>query len=384
MRCHSPGAVSSAALLVLLVLLGSACGPREDAASKSVGDAGAAKGDLAPRAETDLTGITVLAERWVSSWDTTSNLDSPAVWLGAEGAWVVATAKGTHDLWVYDASTGALLKRVGRMGSGLGEFQYPNGIAIAGDLLLVVERDNHRVQALSLPAFHPLGTFGEEELTRPYGIAFFTQEDGTLQVYVTDDYGNEEDLPSGQDPTGDFTRRVKRFALGVEDGTLEVRFLGAFGEATGPGALLVVESIQVDEAQDLLLVADEHRFELEAYRLDGTYQGRTLAAGSYRFGDPEGIMLYRCGGEGYWILTDQGETRTVFHLLDRNTFEPLGSFSGKVTANTDGIWLEQRAMPGLGSGALFALHDDGGLAAFAWDEVAAALGLETGCQPRAY
>jgi 3-phytase len=90
-------------------------------------------------------------------------------------------------------------------------------------------------------------------------------------------------------------------------------------------------------------------------------------------------MLYRCGDQGYWILTDQGETRTVFHLLDRRTFEFLGSFAGEVTANTDGIWLTQETVAGLGRGALFALHDDGGVAAFAWDDIASAFGLRTGC-----
>jgi 3-phytase len=90
-------------------------------------------------------------------------------------------------------------------------------------------------------------------------------------------------------------------------------------------------------------------------------------------------MLYRCGTEGYWILTDQGGTRSIFHVLDRRTFERLGSFAGEVTANTDGIWLTQGTVPGLGQGALVALHDDGGLGAFAWEDVAGALGLETGC-----
>ncbi len=365
----------------LLVLLGSACGPREEAPSRETEGVPAADARDGVPVQPDLAGITIVPERWVSAWDTTSNLDSPAVWMGADGPWVVSTAKGTHDLWVHDASTGELLRRVGRPGPGPGEFQYPNGIAIIGDLLLVVERDNHRVQALSLPRFESLGTFGDGELIRPYGIAFYRDEAGALQVYVTDDYGNEEDPPEGEDPTGDFTRRVKRFALLQGDGGLRARFLGSFGEAAGPGALLVVESIQVDQDQDVVLVADEYRFELKLYGLDGGYRGRTVAGDLYRFGDPEGIMLFRCGQEGYWILTDQGEARSIFHVLDRRSFRYLGSFAGKITANTDGIWLEQGAIAGLGEGALFALHDDGGVAAFAWADVTAALGLGDTCAP---
>ncbi len=198
---------------------------------------------------------------------------------------------------IHAAATGTMLRRVGGPGAGLGAFQYPNGIAVADDLLLVVERDNHRVQAMALPGFRPLGSFREDVLLRPYGIAFFRDGAGVLQVYVTDDYGNEVDPPEGEDPSGDLTRRVRHFALDTRDGGFTARLAGTFGEASGPGALHVVESIQVDEAQGILLVADEHRFEMEVYDLQGAYLDRTLGTGPYRFGDPEGIMLYRCGAE---------------------------------------------------------------------------------------
>jgi 3-phytase len=326
------------------------------------------------------SGATVIPEVWVSAWDTTANLDSPAVWVGDEEVWLVTTAKGTNDLWVHDAATGKLLQRVGHKGSGPGEFNYPNGIAIAGDLVMVTERDNHRVQVLSLPDFEPLGDFGAEVLERPYGITVYQVAD-TLQVYVTDDYGNDLDLPEGVAPEGDFTHRINHFRVTRGPEGLETEFVRAFGEAAGPGAILVAESIQVDEEQGLLLVADEFNFELEVYGLDGRYLGRTVGSDLYEHGDPEGIMLYRCGAGGYWILTDQGLARTVFHVLDRITMEHLGSFSGEVTANTDGIWLTQASVSGVGQGALFALHDDGGLAAFAWDDIGQALGLRTGCIP---
>jgi 3-phytase len=339
---------------------------------------GGSEDDVVP---SDLTGVTIVPERWISAWDTTSNLDSPAFWSDGERAWVVSMAKNTHDLWVHNASDGTLLRRVGNQGSAEGEFDYPNGIAIIGDLLLVVERDGHRVQMLTLPDFRPLGWFGADELIRPYGIALFPEGDGSYSVFVTDDYGNEIDHPEGEDPSGDFSRRVKQFSLLFgADGFPEVSLIRAFGESAGEGALMVVESIQVDEEQGFLLVADEHNLELELYGVDGTYRNQTVGRDLYRHGDPEGIMLYRCGSEGYWILTDQGDARTVFHVLDRRGFQSLGSFTGEVTANTDGIWLSQREVRNLGGGALFAVHDDGGVAAFAWKDIARALGLRTGCR----
>jgi 3-phytase len=345
----------------LLFLLGSACGPLGESASGR-------------------RRVTVVPERWISAWNIVSNQDSPALWRGTEEIRVVTTAKGTHDLWVYDATDGTLLKRVGGQGDGPGQFNYPNGIAILGDLLLVVERDSHRVQMLSLPDFRSMGSFGAEELIRPYGIALFSREGGTLVVYVTDDYGNELYIPGLARPTRDFTRRVKQFQLRVgSDGVPEASFVRAFGQGEGPGALRVVESIQVDEAHGVLLIADELNFELELYNLEGEYLDRTVGAGLYRYGEPEGIALYRCGSDGYWILTDQGEARSVFHVLDRQTFQHLGSFAGRITANTDGIWLDQGEVPGLGKGILLASHRDGGVAAFAWEDVGTALGLRTGC-----
>jgi 3-phytase len=369
--------LTAAASFAILSAL--ACGPREDAPPEHTeGSLDPASGDAGLVAP-GLDGVPVLTEGWVSAWDTTSNLDSPAVWTGSQGSWVMATAKDTHDLWVFDASSGALLRRVGGPGSELGRFQRPNGIAVAGDLLLVVERDNRRVQLLSLPDFHPLGTFGEEDLIRPYGIALYEAEDDAMHLFVTDDYGNDVDLPEGAIPEGDFTERVKHFVLQRQEGAFQARLVRAFGEADGPGALRVVESIQVDEVHGILLVADEHSAELKVYGLDGRFLDRIVGADLYRLGDPEGVMLYRCGDAGYWILTDQGPERTLFHILERESFQHLGSFTGAVTANTDGISLVQERIPGLGDGALFAVHDDGGLTAFAWQDISGALGLRSGC-----
>jgi 3-phytase len=368
---------TAAAFLAILPTL--ACGPREDAPPEGTAGSPDPPSRDAALVAPGLEGVPVLSERWVSAWDSMSNLDSPAVWTGAQGSWVIATAKDPHDLWVFDASSGALLRRVGGPGSELGRFQRPNGIAVAGDLLLVVERDNRRVQLLSLPDFHPLGAFGEEDLIRPYGITLYEAEDDALHLFVTDDYGNEVDPPEGGIPEGDFTERVKHFVLQRRDGAFQARLVRAFGEADGPGALRVVESIQVDEVHGILLVADEHAADLKVYDLDGRYLERDVGADLYRFGDPEGVMLYRCGNAGYWILTDQGPDLTVFHILDRESFQHLGSFTGAVTANTDGISLVQEGIPGLGDGALFAVHDDGGLTAFAWQDISRALGLRSGC-----
>jgi 3-phytase len=100
------------------------------------------------------------------------DVDSLAFWAGPEGPpWLLATQKDLSYILVLDATTGELLKKVGGMGDELGRFNRPNGIAVIDDLVLVVDQRSRRVQVLRLPDFEPLGSFGEDLLKRPYGVA---------------------------------------------------------------------------------------------------------------------------------------------------------------------------------------------------------------------
>lgn len=309
----------------------------------------------------------VVAERFASAATPADNIDSIAFW--SPGPWLLATGKESHALLVYDAATGALLRRVGGAGTEPGRFLRPNGIAVAGDLLLVVERDNHRVQALALPSFEPLGIVGADVLRSPYGIAVADASDGALDVFVTDSWlGPDGGLP----PAAELGDRVKRFRLTVDEvgvrGTLE----DAFGDTGGDGVLGIVESIAVDQAAGTVLVADEGERVIKVYRSDGTFTGTVVGRGLFQ-GDPEGIALYACGDDGVWVAADQLEERTVFHLFDRRSMRLLGSFRGAATANTDGLAVTAAAVAAMPAGAVFAVHDDAGVTALAWDDVRAAV-----------
>src|SRR5690606_36969660 len=92
----------------------------------------------------------LIEEAWISADVRGEELDSVATWVTPEGAtWLVATGKSTHRLSVFDGDGGALLRTVGGRGDAPGRFHRPNGLAVSGDVLFVVERDNHRVQLLS-------------------------------------------------------------------------------------------------------------------------------------------------------------------------------------------------------------------------------------------
>ena len=328
----------------------------------------------------------VVPERYLSTAMAADELDSLATWPTADGGlWLVATAKSSHRLVVFDAGTGQRLHTVGAKGPGAGEFLRPNGVAAWGDHLFVVERDARRVQVLRLPGFEPVGSFGAETLRSPYGVWLNEAAPGELDAYVTDSYMLGEDFDVVP-PLDALDERVRRYRVSFDpQGGMVARDLGAFGD-TGRGALHMVESLAGDPVTQVLLVADEFppsASTLRAYRLDGTYAGHDVGTA---FGaEAEGVALWDCGiGEdgtpaGYWVAADQLQPVTRFHVFDRATLAPVGIFSGERVAWTDGIALHAAAAPGFPQGALFAVHDDRSVAAFDLGGIARALGLGEAC-----
>src|SRR5690606_24833069 len=108
----------------------------------------------------------------------------PATWRAPDGkTWLIATGKASDQLLVYDGDSGELIRRVAGSGNAAGQLERPNGIFVVDNLVLVVERDNQRVQAFSLPDFKPLGSFGEAELQKPYGL-WLMKRDAGYEVLV--------------------------------------------------------------------------------------------------------------------------------------------------------------------------------------------------------
>jgi 3-phytase len=359
-------------LLALAVLAGCKPGAPE-AAAPGVDAASATTG----------RSVATVAETFQTPMTPADNIDSPASWTTPEGqVWLIATAKATDKLVVYDGQTGAHLRDVGSTGTAPGQFMRPNGIAVVDDLVLIVERDGHRVQVLQLPSFTPLGTFGAEDLRKPYGLWVNKQADG-YDVYVTDSYDAGEDA-QGNDvlpPLAELDKRVRRYAVQVRDGKARATLAASIGDTSEAGALRVVESIWGDPANDRLLIAEEdetYASEFKVYTLEGKFTGTTFGRDAFK-AQAEGVMLRTCGKDGWWITTEQGKQRSVFHLFDRHTLKHVGAFQGNTVANTDGIWMSDTASPRFPHGALYAVHDDQGVVAFDWASVARQLSLPLEC-----
>lgn len=366
-----PSRAAAAALLALALALAGCAG------SPTVATA-----PVTPPAVPAPSAATVVPEAFLTAPLREHEIDSVAAWAGPAGqTWLIATGKQSNQLVVFDGDSGEFLFTVGGPGKGPGQFMRPNGIAVHGDLVFVVERDNARVQALQLPEFTPVLSFGQGELRTPYGLWINPVAPDELELLVTDSFMADfrtELLP----PMAELNQRVKRYRVRMFGELPQATLLGNFGDTTPAGAMRMVESIAGDPAHDRLLIAEEDRrvgTTLREYRMDGTYTGRDLPPERFQ-SQAEGVALWACpDGSGYWITVDQSAQRTVFNVFDRVDLAFRGSFSGERVAVTDGIWLHATGTRRFPYGVLYASHDDRGVGAFDWKAVASALSLRRDC-----
>ena len=109
------------ALILLLAALLSACAmsPQPQTAKANAAEY-APEPDEADDVTTASSGVTFadVAETYVSDATPEHNVDSPASWRAPDGAtWVLASAKATDQVLVYDGDSGALLRAVGSTGA---------------------------------------------------------------------------------------------------------------------------------------------------------------------------------------------------------------------------------------------------------------------------
>ncbi len=318
----------------------------------------------------------IIKETYLTKWDDTENIDSPAFWQSKDKSknWLIATAKEGHCLAVYNAENGERLKTIGKEGDSEGEFSRPNGIWVIDDMAFVVERDNNRIQVLSLPDFKTVLMFGQDKLINAYGLTVFKEND-YYRLWVTDNYETKnEEIP----PDSLLNKRVLEYKISNKGGNLNAEFIKYIGDTTEKGALRIVESIYADPENNLLMIAeeDERNTHIKVYDLDGNFIGKTIGEGDFKY-QAEGIALYKKeGGKGFWIFTDQADNHNTFRIYSRRDFKYLCRFQPEETTNTDGVWLTQTSFPGFEEGAFFAVNNDGGVGAFSWKALSDTLCLK--------
>jgi 3-phytase len=320
--------------------------------------------------------LATIPATWTSVGTAYGTTDSLAVCATGDGRVLVfATAKQADRIDIFDADTGRFVRSHGCTGSAVGQFRYPNGIVAVrlpraatpgrntsdDAAILVVERDNARVQAFWADDLSPAGCFGQSELQRPYGGALSTREDGTY-LYVT-----QADVPAD--------RAVCVYRLASAGGAISGTFVRAFGDSSGRGVLHEAESVLVDDRMERVLLCDEDKRQrnVKVYTIDGTFTGQTFGDGLIA-GDPEGLALFEDGAGGFVVVTDQRKDITIWHVFDRRTYEHLGDFTGiPPIANTDGICLYPQAFGQFSYGALFAVNNDADIHAYSLANVTRAV-----------
>jgi 3-phytase len=322
---------------------------------------------------------TVINETYSSKWNDEDNIDSPAFWQSADKKTnlLIATSKARHNLFVYNAETGKLIKNIGEKGDGLAQFKRPNGIWVIDDYLLVCERDNHRIQILTLPDFKSIGFIGDNDLIKPYGLSVYKEENKYI-MYVTDQYEAED---GSYLPLDSLNRRVKKYSFSINNGKINSSLAKCFGDTEGKGILFIVESIYADKVNNKILIAEEDKNQNshKVYDLDGNFLSIVVGKKQFEY-QAEGIALYDAGnGEGYWFCMDQDyyvTNHNTIHIYDRKSFKYIASFITGKTNNTDGIWLTQVPFGKFKKGALFAVNNDGGVSAFDLDKILTTMKLK--------
>ncbi len=302
----------------------------------------------------------------ISEWNDEDNIDSPALWISDDGnqALVIATSKERHNLFVYDANNLKLLKQIGKQGGGQLEFDRPNGIWVLDNYLFVCERDNHRVQVISLPDFSFVGFVGDNSLIRPYGLSV-TKNNDFYNLFVTDNFEVENQT---YPPYNMLNQRVQHYQFKIQNNSLvDINLENSFGDTLGRGQLMIVESIYADPQYNRLLIAEEDKNQnvVKIFDMKGRFLQQEIGEDLIQY-QAEGIMMYDCGnGNGFYFLTDQDYYKTnnnTFHIYSRKDLKYIGSFISDKIQNTDGIWVTNRKFGNFDNGALIAVNDDGGVA----------------------
>jgi len=315
-----------------------------------------------------------LKEAFCTANTTVENVISPVVWHGSNGEnWIIAASPANDKLAVYDAITGSFIKTVCSSGSGENQLRAPHAVSVAEDLIVVVESGNKRAQVFLLPDFKSLGFFGANELQQPTGIAMYKMAQGRYTIYIADNYNTADGKTPADSELG---KRIHQYEMNYFDGDFRSRHVLAFGETSGEGAVKSVGEIYVDPLNYNLLVADtdESQQNIKVYNTNGKFTGKVIPKFA---SNPDGIALYsNFGAEGFWIITDKGDKGNMFHVLERKSFEEVGSFTSEQSASSFAVCATDRSYGAFKSGACLALAANGNLACYPWDQIVKNLNLK--------
>lgn len=311
--------------------------------------------------------------------------DDPAIWINRANpaeSLVLGTDKDHDGALVVFGLDGRIRHDLSVRG-----LVRPNNVDIAYDVMIagrktdivvVSERYPHRLRVYRLPDMVPVdgggipvfvGQAGREVM----GIALYTRAtDGAVFAMV----GRSE---AGA-PREDYLHQYRL----VDDGTGTLRgvFTRAFGKWSGKKE---IEAIAVDNELGHVYYSDE-RFGVRKYHADPLAEDaedELAQLGTTGFAnDHEGISVYKFNdGRGYVLVSNQ--QADTFRIFAREGTaanphdHPLVASVRLSTLDSDGSDVTHVPLPGFPGGLFVAMSTDRTFHFYAWDDIAAAAGLQS-------
>jgi len=215
---------------------------------------------------------------------------------------IFVTSYNNHCVCVFDKN-GTIKATIGSQGRGDGQFSYPLGIAISGDVMFVAENGGKRIQKLTITG-EPLMKFGSPgsgngQLQYPWGICLAS--DGKLYVA---DYNN------------------KRVQVFNPDGTFSTIITGLWNNVLG-----ITQAVALDPSGNLH-VAGHSSQRIKVFTADGKY---IRQYGDGQLQGPAGVTVDQ---DGYCLVGD-GKALCIF--------DPQGHFIHSVptTGSVYGVTLDK-------------------------------------------
>ena len=234
---------------------------------------------------------------------TISGLNSPFNVAVHDSGDIFVPNHGSHCVSVFDKN-GKKKATIGSQGSSDGQFEYPLGITIRGDVMFVAEWSGNRIQKLTVTGefLMKFGTQGSanEQIVYPRGICMSSNGN----MYVTEENG----IVKVFNPDGTFSTFIK----GQGAGTIQKPHAVAF------------------DLNKNLHVADFSSKCVKVFTVDGNYI-RQYGGGILQ--SPAGIAIDQ---DGYCLVGDwEGKSMSIF--------DPQGNFVHSVptAGSTCGIALDK-------------------------------------------
>jgi|GEM_PF-2905292 len=305
-------------------------------------------------ASIDLTGSAALGGNWQLEYSTSGKSDA-------------ALAFTPQEMQSYRGVLATFLRQFGSTGSGNGQFQVTNGIALdAKGNIYVADDSNNRVQV-----FNPDGTYnsqfstsgsGSASLISPFGVAF----DANGNIYVVSNGNNHIDvfnpdgtykLEFGTSGSGDgqfnyptgigldangniyVGDRNEHIQVFNPDGTYKSKF-GTSG--SGDGQFKYVQAVALD-AKGNIYTADAGNNRIEVFNPDGTYKSKfgTFGSGDGQFNSPQALAF---DANGNIYVVDGGNNRIEVFNPDgtyKSQFGTSGSGDGQFNSS-QGVALDAK------------------------------------------